>query len=242
MPWSFCLTSPRSSNRMRFTKAAIAAVEFNAWITSKPSCCDGAVGEQPTTKTLRLKKGVKFWPLAMILHISSHKSRIQHGNWWMRKKDQQRGERCWIFCQKQDPGEVNSFESCESGSVLPIISLPISSSTPSLSVADFYRTRDAFSPWPVTLPLYFFYHLSVLTRKLADSLQRMPSPQKLLWLKWLDSLIKPLIKYCSKSFSPASSCRVPEAPVTLFDDWRRLGLSTNSSSQQLSLTKVVTMA
>lgn len=44
MPWSFCLTSPRSSNRMRFTKAAIAAVEFNAWITSKPSCCDGAVG------------------------------------------------------------------------------------------------------------------------------------------------------------------------------------------------------
>ena len=87
-----------------------------------------------------------------------------------------------------------------------------------------------------------FYHLSVLTRKLADSLRRMPSPHKLLWLKWLDSLIKPLIKYCSKSFSPASSCRVSEAPVTLFDDWRRLGLSTNSSSQQLSLTKVVTMA
>ena len=126
---------------------------------------------QPTTKTLRLKKGVKFWPLTMILDISSHKSRIQHGNWWMCKKDQQRGERCWIFCQKQDPGEVNCFESCESGSVLPIISLPISSSTPSSALltsigqeTHFHRDLRPFHCIFLTICLFWRENLPILCK------------------------------------------------------------------------------
>ena len=212
MPWSFCLTSPRSSNKMRFTKAAIAAVEFNAWITSKPSWWAQLV--QPTTK------GVKFWPLAMILLSSWKLVDAQKGS-TMGESGSSAKNKIRVKSTVSSPARV-------------ALSCP-SSPCPSHQAFHPQRCWLLSDKRRIFTSIVFFYHLSVLTRKLADSLQRMPSPHKLLWLKWLDSLIK----YCSKSFLKpqwhflmiGDDWACPQIPPHSNSGWQRLWQWQNNRNE-----------